>query len=101
MDTTTIVVIAIFACIVVAAFLVYRRRANVKIKTPVGSVSINASNASPATPPTPGVRIKGAESTQGGLMAQDQTGRGADVESVKTRDDILVSSTPPKQDPKA
>jgi hypothetical protein len=64
-------------------------------------MSVDVSNQTPAAPPAPGVRIKGAESTHGGLLAQDQTGRGADVENVKTRDDILVSSTAPKQDPKA
>ena len=34
MDTTTIVIIAIFACIVVAAFLVYRSRARPRSRTP-------------------------------------------------------------------
>ena len=37
------------------------------------------------------------------LVAEDGTGRGADVEGVEVQDDILVSSSPPpgKPDPKA
>ena len=52
MDTTTIVIIAILACIVVAAFLVYRSRAKVSLKGPGVGLEIDASNQPPAAPAT-------------------------------------------------
>jgi hypothetical protein len=98
MDTTIAVIIAIFALVAVAAFLVFRQRAKVRIKGPLGTgLEVDASNQ-PA-PPTPGVRVEDAKSRKGGLVADDQTGRGADVRKVEVEDDILVSSTPPGERP--
>ena len=98
MDTTAIVVIAILALIVIAAFLVFRQRARVEIKGPLGTgLKLDASNDLP--PLTPGVKVEAAKSRAGGLLAEDNTGRGADVKQVEVQDDILVSSTPPKKDP--
>ncbi len=98
MDTTTIVVIAIFACIVVAAFLVYRSRTRISVKGPLGTgLEIDATNQPPAAPTTlqPGVQIEDATSKCGGILADDQTGKGAVVRRVEAQDDILASSTPP------
>ena len=98
MDTSIVIIIAIFALVIVAAFIVFRQRAKVKIKGPLGTgLDLDASNQ--PEPPTPAVRVKDAKSEAGGLLADDQTGRGADVESVEVHDDILVSSTPPQEDP--
>lgn len=100
MDTTlaVVIVIAIFALIVVAAFLVFRQRGRVRIKGPFDTgLDLDASNQ--AAPPMPGVKVKGAKSTGGGLVADDRTGRGADVEEVEVQDDILVSSAPPSEQP--
>jgi len=98
MDTTAIVIIAIFACIIVAAFLVYRSRAKVSVKGPAGiGLEINASNEPPAAPPpAPGVQIEDATSTRGGILAEDQTGKGALVRRVVVQDDIIATSAPPK-----
>jgi hypothetical protein len=95
-----VIIIALFAVIVVAAFLVYRSRARVHITGPAGtSLDINATND--PVPPTPAVVVKDAKSSAGGLVAEDNTGRGVNVEKVEVKDDILATSTPPKQDPKA
>jgi hypothetical protein len=102
MDTTAIVVIAILALIVVAAFVVFRQRTSVRIKGPLGSgLELDASNNPPRI--TPGVKIEGAKSRSGGLLAEDKTGRGAEVNQVDVKDDILVTSAPPGEnlDPKA
>ena len=106
MDTTLIVIIVIFACIVVAAFLVYRSRARVSLKGPLGTgLEIDATNQPPAapTPPQPGVQIEDATSKRGGILAEDQTGKGAVVKRVQVQDDIIATSVPPKPDqpPKA
>jgi hypothetical protein len=98
MDTTIAVIIAIFALVAVAAFLVFRQHAKVEIKGPLDTgLKLDASNQ-PA-PPTPGVKVEDAKSRKGGLIADDQTGRGADVRQVEVEDDILVSSTPPAEPP--
>jgi hypothetical protein len=93
MNTTVAVVIALFALIVVAAFLVFRQRSKVGIKGPLGTgLELDASNQ-----PAPGVEVEDAKSRAGGLVADDQTGRGAKVKGVEVQDDILVSSTPPHE----
>lgn len=102
MDTTTVVVVAILACIVVAAFLVYRSRAKVSLKGPLGTgLEIDASNQAQAapTPPQPGVQIEDATSKRGGILAQDQTGKGTVVRRVEVQDDIIATSTSPKDTP--
>jgi hypothetical protein len=98
MNATIAVVIAIFALVVVAAFLVFRQKAQVRIKGPLGTgLEVDASNQ-PAPPP-PGVSVEDAKSRKGSLVADDQTGRGAHVRQVEVEDDILVSSTPPAEPP--
>ena len=102
MDTTTIVIIAIFACIVVAAFLVYRSRAKVSLKGPMGTgLEIDASNQPEAapTPPQPGVQIEDAKAKRGDIVLDDQTGRGVVGKQLEAGKDILASSAPPKDTP--
>ncbi len=99
MDPTAVVniaIIAILACIIIAVLLVFRKRGKFEIKGPLGTgLNIDASN-DPA-PSTPGVKVENATSRSGGLLAEDYTGRGAEVKNVETKDDILVSSTPSKE----
>ena len=97
MDTTlaVVIVIVLFALIVVAAFLVFRQKAKVEIKGPRDTgLKLDASNQ-----PAPAVDIEDAKSRAGGLVADDQTGRGARVKGVEVQDDILVSSTRPPEQP--
>jgi hypothetical protein len=92
--TLAILVIAIFALVALGAFQVFRRRAHVTMKGPLGTeLEIDASNET--TPGIPGVKIEDAKSRKGGLMAQDQTGRGVDVKNVKVDRTIKAISTPP------
>lgn len=101
-NLTVTVVVIIFALIVVAAFIVFRQRGRVEIKGPGGtSLKFDGSNDPP--PSTPAVNIEGAKSRKGGLIADDQTGRGVNLKDVDTQDDILATSAPPKPDgsPKA
>ena len=97
MDTTSVIIIAIFALIAVAGFLVFRKRGKVEVKGPLGiELKLDASNEQSA--PSPAVKIDGAKSKAGGLAAEDNTGRGVDVKNIEVKDDIFVSSTPPKND---
>jgi len=103
MEISTIaVIIAIFALIVVAVLLVFRKRAKIKITGPVGTgLEVNASNE--PSPSTPAIVVEDAESREGGLLTEDGTGRGVHVRRTTTQDDILISTQPPTadSDPKA
>ncbi len=56
----------------------------------------------PATAETrPGVRAKGIKSRKGGLLVEDETGKGSDVEDVDVETDVLISSSDPKTKPPA
>ena len=95
MDATTgtIIIIALFAVIVVAAFLVFRQRGKVSIKGPLGTgLELDASNQPPATPPA--VQVKNVKAKKGGLLAEDGTGRGVLVDGAEVQDDILAISLP-------
>ncbi|MEW5989588.1 MAG: hypothetical protein AB1791_23410 [Chloroflexota bacterium] len=101
MDNTAVIIVVIFAVIVVAAFAVYRRRSEVKIRGPLGTgLELKASNKGKES--QPGVKVEDATSRRGGLLAEDKTGRGVDAKRIDTADDILLSSSPPSaDDPKA
>jgi hypothetical protein len=91
--TTAVFVVAILACIVIAAFVVFRQRGKVDLRGPFGTgVNLEMSNEEKA--PSPAVSVKDAISRQGGILAEDNTGRGAKLENVEVQDDILVSSNP-------
>jgi FtsZ-interacting cell division protein ZipA len=103
MDTATaiIIIIALFALIVVAGFIVYRQRSSVDIDTPLGSLKMKSSNDPPPT--QPGVTIEDATSRSGGIEGRDKTGRGAALRQVDAHGDIRASSETPDSppDPKA
>ena len=100
MDGTVIaamVIIAIFALVAVAAFAVYRRRADVSIRGPWGTgLDVKGSNEEPSS--GPGVNVEDAVSRGGGIRAEDKTGRGASVRRVDVQDDILASSEEPDEE---
>ena len=95
MDTSTVIVIiiALFALICVAAFVVSRRQAKAKDKALLSTGLEPEADKEPVR----GVVIEESESREDDLVAEDRAGRGAEVESVETKDDILVSSPPPTE----
>ena len=98
--TMIVIVIVLFVLAVIAAFQVYRRRARVRIKGPVGTtLEIDASNEPVQS--TPGVKVTEAKSRSGGLTATDKTGRGVEVARVEVERDIAVTSAPEEAHPKA
>ena len=98
MDSTSlviIVVIALFALIVVSGFLVFRKRGKVKISAPLGmKLDIDASNQT--SDKKPAIKITEAESSGGGILAEDNQGGGVEINKVKVADDIIASSSKPK-----
>lgn len=98
--TMIVLVIVVFVLVAIAAYQVYRRRAHVKIKGPLGTeVEIDASNEPSA--PSAAVKVTDAKSRSGGLIARDEGGRGVEVSRVEVERDITATSSPPKPNPKA
>lgn len=101
MDKNTLIVIGIFAAVVIAAILIFRRGGvKTKVSGPLGTgLELDASNPRP----TPGVSVEDAKSRAGGLRAEDLTGRGAAVKGIDVEQDIIATSRGPGEnsDPKA
>ena len=95
--TTIIIVVAIFALIVIGAFVVYPK---VKVRIKAGGMGLDIDGSNNQPPARPGVHIADAVSREGGLIATDKTGSGVNVERVNTRDTIHASSEEPDR-PKA
>jgi hypothetical protein len=91
---TAAIVVAIFAVVIIVVAIAFRQQIKAVIKGPGGTgLELDASN------PTlrPGVEVTDAKSRQGGLTAEDQTGRGTAVRQVEVETDIRASSTPPSE----
>ncbi len=86
-----VVVIALFAVVIVASFLVFRKRGKVKITAPLGmGLEIDATNQTQQKPPA--IKISEAESSAGGILAEDHQGGGVEITKVKVADDIIATS---------
>ncbi len=96
MDVTAVVVIvALFAIIVVSGFLVFRKSVKAKIEAPLGmKLDLEASNKT--TEDKPAIRISDAESSGGGILAEDNQGRGVEINRVRVADDIVATSSKKK-----
>ena len=98
MDSTSIViviVIALFVLIVISGFLVFRKRGRVKINAPLGmKLHFDASNESPEKKPA--IKISDAQSSGGGILAEDNIGGGVEINKVKVADDIIATSSKKK-----
>ncbi len=82
METSTLILLLSLALLLIGVLVfAYRRR------------------PSPPAEPPPGVAIRDAASSHGGLTAVDQTGRGSQVERVDVQDDIHASSSLPSDQP--
>ena len=94
MNNSAVIIIALFAVVAVAAFLVFRQRGRVNIRGPFGAeLDLDASNE--PVPPPPDVSVTDATSSEGGLLAEATTGGRVVVERVEVKDDIIASSSPP------
>ncbi|RIK45685.1 MAG: hypothetical protein DCC57_16295 [Chloroflexi bacterium] len=101
---TPIIIVALLAVVAIVFALRYRGGGKATLRGPFGaSLEAEGSNPTPQPepPPRPGVNVADARSQGGGILAEDRTGRGANVERVEVQGDILASSeAPPDPDPK-
>jgi len=89
-------VIVVFALIIFAVFLRFKRRGAAKIKGPFGTgLEIAGSNDPPLH--QPGIYAKDIVSREGGILAEDSTGFGVDIQNVNAKEDVLISSQPLQQ----
>ncbi len=93
MDPTSIIlIVALFAIIIVSGFLVFRKSVKAKINAPLGmKMELDASNQ--ITENKPAIRISEAESSGGGILAEDNHGGGVEINKVKVADDIIATSS--------
>jgi hypothetical protein len=101
-DTTTVIVLtAIVALVIIALLIRFRQRLGFDWRLPFGfGLKADASNDKPEQ--LVGVRAKNIVSREGGVVADDGTGRGVDATDVNAKDDVLLSSRPQQvNDPKS
>lgn len=109
--TALVIIIVILAVVALAAIWRYRGRIDLSLQTGKTGLTVKGENdptsgkASASGQPSvassapaaakPGVNISDAKSG-GGILAEDKTGQGVNIERVETQKDILASSeTPP------
>ncbi len=93
--TMLLIIIVAFAAVVLVAVFAFRRGGLIaKIRGPGGTgVEVDGSNR-------PDPAVVGEElDAEGNIRAVDRTGRGATLRKAKSRKDIEVSASPPKQEP--
>ena len=93
MDATTglIVVIALFALVAVAALVVFRRRADVRIQGP-GQTGLQVRGSND---PAPATTLEGITSRAGQVRGEDQTGRGTSLRQVDAHGDVTGRTSNP------
>lgn len=101
-NTSTVIIIALFAVVVIVALILFRNRIKANIQGPGGmGMGIDASNEQPLA--TDALQINDAKSRQGGLDATNETGGTMSVNRVEVDKDIKVTNKQPRKDgsPKA
>ena len=100
MNTTTavVIIIAIFAVVIIVAFLRFRKSGNAEMKGgPFGTELKIKGEDKASAKSRPGIKADGITSRDGGVMAEDTTGNGIDIKNVDARDDVLLSSNVTRQ----
>ncbi len=89
-----ILLVALLALVAIVGFLRYQRKGNVEIQGPFGTkLKFKGENDQSSDKLKQGVNVTDARSAEGGLYADDGTGR-VNVERVDVKDDIIISSKP-------
>ncbi len=98
MDSTTIIVLmAFFALILIAAFLAFRNRSNVRIQGQgPGHTRISVDTSEP--PPGEAL-VERARSREGKIAADNKQGGGATVRDAVAKQDIRATVSKPGSDP--
>ena len=95
--TATLIGLAVLALVLIYALTRFRRVKGGLKGLGVG-LDLEASGEEQAS--RPGVSAQRVVSRQGGVTAEDATGRGAQVSDVDAYGDVRIGSAPPDGDPK-
>ena len=102
-NTTIIIIVVIFALLVLAWALLFRKKGKAKIKAGPVEMAVEGENQSDATAQesseSSGITIEDAEAG-GGILAEASDGGGVRMKGVKAEDDILASASKPNDAPK-
>ena len=102
-DTTTgtVIVVVIVALIIVGLLIRFRQRLGFDWHLPFG-INLKAEGSNHTPGQAVGVRANKIVSREGGVVADDATGRGVDATDINAKDDVLLSSKPAQtNDPKS
>jgi hypothetical protein len=105
MDTnvTLIIIVIIFALVVLAWALLFRKKGKASIKAGPVEMTVEGENQVPApaheTPAPGGVTIENARAG-GGILAEASDGGGVRMKGVTAEEDILASASTPDDAPK-
>jgi hypothetical protein len=102
-DTTTavVIVVVVLAALAVGLLIRFRQRGRIELSGPFGT-GLKAEGSNDNIQPAVGIRANKIVSREGGIVADDGTGRGVDVTDVNAKDDVLLSSKPAQtNDPKS
>jgi hypothetical protein len=98
--TAVLIALCVLALLVIAFFAVFRGKGKFRIKTKLGEASAEGENPHPPTAIAAGVKIKDAEAG-GSLRAHNVGSGGVDLDKIRAKGDIDVSSSPGGPLPKA
>lgn len=94
-NTGIILVVALFAVIIVAAFLVFRGRSKIRVESLLGTLEMDASNPQPVNRPGASFR---EGTVKGNATVIDKGGEGAEAVGVKVGEDLqVINEAPPPQ----
>lgn len=101
MGTSAWIGLAVLALVVIGLVVLVGRKAMGSAGTHRSKASVKglgvSVQAESSSDVAPGVRVHEATSREGGLNAEDQSGRGVDLSKIDTRTDINVTNIPPPQ----
>ncbi len=94
--TTVILALTLLVALGIGTYIFAKRKGGAqknkaRLRGPFGMAIATESSSEV----TPGVRIHDATSEEGGLAAEDKTGRGVDVRKLKTKHDIKITNAAP------
>ena len=86
-----VIIVLIFALLIIVVSLLFRKYIIAEINAPFG-LKLKLRGANSSNSQKPGISVKGITSREGGILAEETTGHGIEIENVDVKDDVLLSS---------
>src|SRR5262249_41360747 len=95
-DTTTVIVMGLFALVIIVAAIRFRHHIKVGFRGP-GNMGIDLDASNPLS--RPGALAKKITSRRGTVTVTDETGRATEVDTVHAYKDVNISTRLPQENP--